>query len=82
MRWVGKEIIIEIQSQIVAIKGYLQFERAILMEKTYFRYWRRGVISANTIGFGEGEILQKIHNVLPICQDITNYLSCSKRKRK
>jgi hypothetical protein len=22
-------------------------------------YWRRGVISANTIGFGEGEALQK-----------------------
>jgi hypothetical protein len=23
-------------------------------------FWRRGVISANTFGFGEGEILQKI----------------------
>jgi hypothetical protein len=34
-------------------------------------YWRRGG------GFGEGEILQKIHNVLPICQDITYYLSWS-----
>jgi hypothetical protein len=27
-------------------------------------------ISVNTVGFGEGEILQKIHNVSPICQDI------------
>jgi hypothetical protein len=34
-------------------------------------YWRRSVISANTIGFGEGEILQKIHSAFPICQDIT-----------
>jgi hypothetical protein len=45
-------------------------------------YWRIGVIAANTIAFGEGEILQKIPNVLPICQDITYYLSCSKRNRK
>jgi hypothetical protein len=46
-------------------------------------YWRRGVISANTIGFGEGEVvMQKIHNVLPFCQDIAYYLSCSKRKLK
>jgi hypothetical protein len=33
-------------------------------------YWRSGVISANTIGFGEGEILHKIHSVSFICQDI------------
>jgi len=33
-------------------------------------YWRRRVISANTIGFGEGEALQKIRNALPIRQDI------------
>jgi hypothetical protein len=26
-------------------------------------YWRRGVIAANTIAFGEGAILQKIPNV-------------------
>jgi hypothetical protein len=30
MRWVGMEIIIEIQF-IVAIKGYLQFERVIFV---------------------------------------------------
>jgi hypothetical protein len=28
-------------------------------------YWRRRVISANTIGCGEGEALQKIRNALP-----------------
>jgi hypothetical protein len=33
-------------------------------------YWRGHVISANTIGVGEGEALQKIHNPLPIPQDI------------
>jgi hypothetical protein len=35
-------------------------------------YWRRRVISANTIGFGEGEgeALPKIRNALPIRQDI------------
>jgi hypothetical protein len=33
-------------------------------------YWRRRVISANTIGFGEGEALQKICTALPILQDI------------
>jgi hypothetical protein len=33
-------------------------------------YWPRGVFSANTIGFGEGEALQKIFNALPIRQDI------------
>ena len=38
MRWVGKEIIIEIQSEIVAIEGYLQFERVIFVLKTYFRF--------------------------------------------
>jgi hypothetical protein len=31
MRWVGKEIIIKIQSEIVAIEGYLQFERVIFV---------------------------------------------------
>jgi hypothetical protein len=31
MRWVGKEIIIEIQSEIVAIEGYLQFECVIFV---------------------------------------------------
>jgi hypothetical protein len=25
-------------------------------------FWLRHVISANTIGFGEGEALQKLHN--------------------
>jgi hypothetical protein len=33
-------------------------------------YWRRHIISANTIGFGEGEALQKMCNALPIHQDI------------
>jgi hypothetical protein len=33
-------------------------------------YWRRRVISANTIGCGEGEDLQKIRNALPIRQNI------------
>jgi hypothetical protein len=33
--------------------------------------WRRHVISANTIGVGEEEALQKNHNALPILQDIT-----------
>jgi hypothetical protein len=33
-------------------------------------YWRRHVISANTIGFREGEAFQKIRNALPSCQDI------------
>jgi hypothetical protein len=33
-------------------------------------YWRKRIISANTIGFGEGEALQKIRNALPIRQDI------------
>jgi hypothetical protein len=31
MRWVGKDIIIENQSEIVAIEGYLQFERVIFV---------------------------------------------------
>jgi hypothetical protein len=35
-----------------------------------FVYWRRRVISTNTIGFGDGEALQKIRNALPIRQDI------------
>jgi hypothetical protein len=34
-------------------------------------YWDRHVISANTIGFGEGEALQQIRNALPIPPDIT-----------
>ncbi len=38
MRWVGKEIIIEIQSEIVAIEGYLQFEHVIFVWETYFRF--------------------------------------------
>ncbi len=33
-------------------------------------YWRRRVISSNTIGLGEGEALQKICTALPIRQDI------------
>jgi hypothetical protein len=33
-------------------------------------YWRRRVVSANTIGTGEVEALQKIRNALPIRQDI------------
>jgi hypothetical protein len=33
-------------------------------------YWRRRVISANNIGFGEGEAVKKIYNTFPIHQDI------------
>ena len=33
-------------------------------------YWRRRVISANTIGCGEGEARQKICNALSIRRDI------------
>jgi hypothetical protein len=33
-------------------------------------YWRRRVISTNTIGCGEGKDLQKIRNALLIRQDI------------
>jgi hypothetical protein len=36
-------------------------------------YWRRHVISAKTIGFGEGDALPKICNALPIRQDIAYY---------
>jgi hypothetical protein len=36
-------------------------------------YWRRRFISANTIGFGEGEALQKFCYALPIRQDITYF---------
>ncbi len=38
MRSVGKETIIEIQSEIVAIEGYLQFERAIFCVKKIFPF--------------------------------------------
>ncbi len=38
MTWIGKYIIIEIQSGIVAIEGYLQFVRVIFVLKTYFRF--------------------------------------------
>ncbi len=38
MRWVGKEIIIEIQSEVVAIEGYLQFERVIFVLKNLFPF--------------------------------------------
>jgi hypothetical protein len=33
-------------------------------------YWRRRVISANIIGFGEVEVIQKICNALPIRHNI------------
>ncbi len=33
-------------------------------------YWRCHVISANIIGLGEGEVLQKICSALPIRRDI------------
>jgi hypothetical protein len=45
-------------------------------------YSRNSFISANTIGFGEGDTLQKIRNALLIRQEIAYKLSCSKRKRK
>ncbi len=38
MSWFGKEIIIEIRFEIVAIEGYLQFEHVIFVWKTYFRF--------------------------------------------
>jgi hypothetical protein len=47
-------------------------------------YWHRRVISANIIGLGEGDALQRICNALPIrqTQDIAYKLSYSKQKRK
>jgi hypothetical protein len=46
--------------------------RKISNKLSFHKYnWRRHVIAANTNGVGEGEALQKIHNVLPIPQDIT-----------
>ncbi len=36
--WVEKENIIEIRSENVAIEGYLQFQRVIFVQKTYFRF--------------------------------------------
>jgi hypothetical protein len=36
MRWVRKETIIEIQSEVVAIKGYLQFEHVKNCKKHIF----------------------------------------------
>jgi hypothetical protein len=43
-------------------------------------YWRKLIISANTIGFGEEEALQINPNILPIPCDVAYQLSCSKRK--
>jgi hypothetical protein len=38
MWWVGKEIIIEIQPEIVAIEGYLQIEHVFFVLKISFRF--------------------------------------------
>jgi hypothetical protein len=38
MRWVGKKIITEIQSKIVAIDGYLQYQRVIFVFKNIFPF--------------------------------------------
>jgi hypothetical protein len=38
MRGVGKEAVIQLQSYIVAIEGYLQFERVIFVLAMYFRF--------------------------------------------
>ncbi len=48
------------------IHNWLKLHPANLIR---FAYWRRCVISVNTIDFGE-EALKKIRNALPICQDI------------
>ncbi len=38
MTWVGKEQVIQLLSGIVAIKGYLLFERAVNLWKIYFPF--------------------------------------------
>jgi hypothetical protein len=38
IRWVGKKSVIQLLSGIVAIEGYLQFERAIFVLKFYFHF--------------------------------------------
>jgi hypothetical protein len=58
---------------------WLKIHPAILIR---LAYWSQRVISANTISFGEGEALRKIHSALPIRQDIPYKLSCSNRKQK
>jgi hypothetical protein len=45
---------------------WLEIHPAILIR---LAYWRRRVISVITIGFGEGEAIQKICNISPIRQD-------------
>ncbi len=38
MMWVETETVIELQSGIVAIEAYLQFERAVFVLKIYFHF--------------------------------------------
>jgi hypothetical protein len=38
MTWIETEIVIELQSDIVAIEAYLQFEHAVFVLKIYFRF--------------------------------------------
>jgi hypothetical protein len=38
MRGVGKETVIQVQSDIVAIEGYMKFERVVFVLKIYFRF--------------------------------------------
>ncbi len=38
MIWIKTETVIELQSGIVAIQAYLQFEHAVFVLKIYFRY--------------------------------------------
>ncbi len=38
MMWVGKEQVIQLLSGIVAIKDYLQFERAVNLQTIYFPF--------------------------------------------
>ncbi len=38
MRGVGKDTVIQRQSVIVVIEGYMKFERVVFVLKIYFRY--------------------------------------------
>jgi hypothetical protein len=38
MRGAGKEIVVQPRSGIVAIEGYLRFERAISLQAIYFHF--------------------------------------------
>jgi hypothetical protein len=38
MRGVGRETVIQVQSGIVAIEGYMKFERVVFVLKIYVRF--------------------------------------------